>query len=142
MRPRDTGPADAGVSLVELLITIVILGVVVLAVVTGILTSIRASTANRAHADLEVAARDYAEVLKLTVSKRTGTGWCSGSSYAVSFAVSGVATSNSPGACPGPWTSGSTVAQVQNVTVTVSKGGRSETVTVVVAPICPLVTCA
>jgi Tfp pilus assembly protein PilE len=61
--------ADRGETLVELLITIVIMGVTVVAVVGGLMTSIQMSDIHRKQATAGAAVRDYAE----TVDRYTGS---------------------------------------------------------------------
>jgi Tfp pilus assembly protein PilE len=70
---------DRGESLVELLITIVIMGITVVAVMGGFLTSITMSDVHRKQATVGGLARDYAERVERFVS---GTGYaaCAGTS--------------------------------------------------------------
>lgn len=138
-------PDDAGFSLVELLVAIVILGTVVVALLVAVGTSITSSTQHRRQANLDVVARDYAEALRLVVNARSGTGWCRTSAYTVAvptLAGVSVSASNSPSVCPAALTtSSSTVAQVQRVDLTVTADGASTTFRLQVAPACPLASC-
>jgi type II secretory pathway pseudopilin PulG len=74
-----SGGADRGETLVELLITIVIMGITVVAVVGGLMTSIQMSDVHRKQATAGAAARDYAETVDRYVGS-TGYVACATSS--------------------------------------------------------------
>ena len=61
-------PNDRGETLIELLVTVVIMGVAVVALVGGIATSIRMSDIHRKEATAGTAVRDYAEAIENAVA--------------------------------------------------------------------------
>jgi type II secretory pathway pseudopilin PulG len=83
MRPRRlrTGRPEGGETLLELVISIAILGVVVIAVASGISLSIMASGVHRKLATAGAYVRDYAESIESSVARggylpcATGTGY-------------------------------------------------------------------
>jgi type II secretory pathway pseudopilin PulG len=98
------GTSQAGISLIEILVAVSLLGSVVLALVGGLGSLVSSSDRHRRLATADTFARSYAEALKLTVRQRTGS-WCSSSPYDVSAnyvlpSGSGYAVSQEPKACP------------------------------------------
>ena len=147
MLPTNSGPAlrcrgDAGVSLVELMVTIIILGLAATVLVGGMGTAILASDGHRKAATADTVARDYGEALKLFVAQRTGVNWCSTTPYAVTFTPPAGYSASQPATltCPG---TGTSTPQYQSITVTATTpGGRDvQKVTIVVRPACPKAAC-
>jgi len=108
MRERD----EAGMSLVEIVIAIVILGAVVSALLTALAT---ASISSKSHRDLVTAdavLRDYAEAVKSVVRSSCTS---SGATYSVTYSPpSGFTTNSLTGqSCPAP-----TSMQLVHLTVT------------------------
>lgn len=64
VRDRGRGHGDDGVTLIEVLVAAAILGTVVLGLVTGIMTAVKASDLHRREARTEVAMRQYIESLE------------------------------------------------------------------------------
>lgn len=107
--------SEAGVSLVEILVAVVLLGSAVLALVGGLGSVVSSSDRHRRTATADTVARSYTEALKLTVSTRPATTWCSSTAYDVSanFTVpTGYTVSQVPGGCPAAG-----AAQIQTVVV-------------------------
>ena len=103
MRPRRAagGVPDAGFSLVETLIAVAILGIGVVTVVGGMMTSITVSDLDRRQAEGQTALRAYAEA----VAGDTYTG-CASSYPATAFSV------------PSGWTAAMTVTYWSTATST------------------------
>lgn len=122
IRRSDAGygdPTDTGVTLVELVVTVAILGIAFAAIVGGMLTSVVGSDHHRKQATAETVVRTYAELVKgLPATQAIGCGVTAGdyqpddvglsvpsgfsaSATAVRFGTmsAGVA---SWGSCPGP----------------------------------------
>jgi len=76
--------ADRGETLVELLITIVIMGITVVAVVGALMTSIQMSDIHRKQATAGTVARDYAETVDRYVGSTGYTGCAAPSAYSPS----------------------------------------------------------
>lgn len=107
--------SEAGVSLVEVLVAVVLLGSAVLALVGGLGSVVSSSDRHRRTATADTVARSYTEALKLTVSTRPAATWCSPSAYNVSanYTVpAGYTVSQVPGACPAAG-----AAQIQTVVI-------------------------
>jgi Tfp pilus assembly protein PilV len=75
------GAPDRGESLIELLLTVVILGVAVAAVAGGLATAIMMSGIHREHATAGTAVRDYAEVVQSLVGSGQYQGCASAAAY-------------------------------------------------------------
>jgi Tfp pilus assembly protein PilV len=137
---------DTGDSLIEILVAVVIMGVAVVAVIGGLLSSVKVSDYHRKQATAGEAARDYAEAVTASV---TGYTACAGASTYAAGAVNFSAPAGFS-ATPlsvrywigGAWTasgcSASTDTGLQQVTVRVasSDGRASEQVVVVVRKPC------
>ncbi len=111
MTESGADTSEAGASLVEILVAVVLLGSAVLALVGGLGSVISSSDRHRRTATADTVARSYTEALKLTVSTRPAGTWCSSSAYDVSanYTVpSGYTVTQVPGTCPA---SGSPQAQ-------------------------------
>lgn len=80
--PGDGG--DRGETLVELLITIVIMGITVVAVVGALMTSIQMSDIHRKQATAGTVARDYAETVDRYVGSTGYAGCAAPSAYSPS----------------------------------------------------------
>jgi type II secretory pathway pseudopilin PulG len=136
-RPRCRG--EAGESLVELLITISILGIAVVALLTGLATAIRFSGTHRTYANADVVLGAAAESVKSAAPVACPL---SGTAY-----NSALSSSNANlGVLPSPWTasnlkitaracsSGADSAlalQTITITATAPGGGPSQTIDVV-----------
>ena len=73
--------SDSGETLIEILMTVVILGTTVLAVIAALWSAVAASDYHRKQADADVAAKAYAEALRLYVSQLTAPNWCRSGGY-------------------------------------------------------------
>lgn len=140
---------DAGFTLIDVIVSIAILGAVGVSLLSGVTTNVLVSDQNRDNASIDIALKDYVEALKLTVAQRSGSGWCSSTAYTVIDPATGnvfappagyTAPSQTLGPCP---SAVPTVAQVQSVTVTeASMDGRvTDKVIVSVIPSCLSTTC-
>lgn len=120
--------ADAGSTLIEVLVASVIMGSAVVVLVTGMSTLFSSSILNRQATTAGLVARDYAEAVVLAVAQ-TGA-WCS-TSYPVVFTPpSGYTASATYGACP---TNNATTPQFQTVTITTAPpNGLTEQLSIVV----------
>jgi Tfp pilus assembly protein PilV len=119
---------EAGESLLELLVAVVILGVAVVAIVGGLGVSVLMSDVHRKQTDAGAAARSYAEALQAGVAASPTQYNCAGT-YAVPAGVSVPATVGPPSLsvkwwapATKTWTAGScgTDVGVQQVTVEVA----------------------
>jgi type II secretory pathway pseudopilin PulG len=127
-RHDQTHPgSDAGVSLVEQLVAIVIISTAVVALVTGLGAISGASEQNRETTNVGLVANNYAEALVLSV---TAANWCS-ASYTPSYTEpAGYEVSADVSACPAT-TAGT--PQMQPILVTATgPNGTTEQLTVVV----------
>ncbi len=139
-------PRERGETLVELLLTIAILGLAIVALVAGLATGIAASGSHRRHANANAIARSVAEILK-NPDPNSGTNPdvyqnCAGNAsyplpsfapYQVALAVkywSGSGSSFSDGsfssACQG------SDLGLQQITITVTANGQGERETVTI----------
>ena len=140
VRSDDTD-GDAGFTLVEVLVAVVILSVVVVTLVSAIATNVTVADAHRKQATADTVVRDYAEALALVVSQSKGPDWCA-DSYSVPTDVysppSGYGVSVSVGACPA-----AADPQYQTATITASSSDAraTESVTIVVRPTCLEASC-
>jgi type II secretory pathway pseudopilin PulG len=131
------GLGDRGETLIELLVSIVILGVTATAIMGALAVAANASTYHRREANTGVVMKDYIEALEAAVSQRTGASWCStaAATYAPSYTAptnASATPSVSLGGCPS--TSANT-PQFQTATVTVTASdGRTESQDIVLAP--------
>jgi len=151
MTRRPTWRAEGGETLVELMVTIAILGIAVVAVVGGIAASIKISDYHRKQANSLVFARAYAEAVEKSIAA-TPTGYVAcptAPTYSSAYSLPAAATStyqadaatveywNSAtstfGACPGTGDQG-----VQRVTVRVHSldGRASEQLQVIIRRPC------
>lgn len=95
-RPRRT--RDAGESLIEIVLTVVIIGVAITALVSGLATSASAGTTTRATVGADAVMRNFAESVKLAAASCT-----EGAPISVTFAPpSGYTTTSTPAVplCP------------------------------------------
>ena len=116
---------DRGVTLVELLITIAIMAIAVLAVVGAVATLLMGTATHRSSATADTIARDYAEAVRVAVAKQwTAAGGCK-NGYGVTV-PSGM-SAPAYGSCPG-----ASAPQFQSVTVVVKLPRDSETLQFVV----------
>lgn len=141
MKPRERG--DAGETLIEILMTVVILGTTVLAIVAALWTAISASAFHRQQTDADVAAKAYAEALRLTVSQMSQDDWCTAHSTYVPSPLPAYPTdwtgsvTASFGSCPnkGPISANVNSPQYRTATVTATtSGGVVATQTIVLTP--------
>lgn len=121
MRCDAGNPPDAGSTLVEVLIALVIAAGAVFVLVGGMASLFTNSIQNRQSTTAGVVARDYAEALEVVVAQSsaaaTDGAWCS-STYTVPFsAPAGYAVSAAYGTCPEV---SATTAQFQTVAITVT----------------------
>jgi type II secretory pathway pseudopilin PulG len=122
--------AERGETLAELLVTIAILGIAIVAIVGGLGDALLASNVHRSHATADTVARSAAETLK---DRAPGT-WNSAGSYTIA-AQSGFSVSVSARCWNGdsPATFGSCPngdKGLQELTVTANGNGTTETVAV------------
>ncbi|MEP6661567.1 MAG: hypothetical protein ABJD24_16760 [Acidimicrobiales bacterium] len=117
---------DAGESLVEVVIAVVLLGSIFAALMAGLATAARASKTHRDVASIDNVLRDYAEATKIAVRSCV-----TGGSYVVQpsdvpgsagFSLSGLSPTNS---CPAPTTTAT-------MTLTVADSFRSRSLQIVV----------
>jgi type II secretory pathway pseudopilin PulG len=127
---------EAGESLVELLVTIAIIGLTIALLVGVLANSIAASSTHRQHATADTIARDVAEALK---ERRVPDSWVASGNYPPStwssVNTSGYQVSVPPASCwngdtPATWVSCSVPAAaargLQLITVTVTSNSRGE----------------
>jgi type II secretory pathway pseudopilin PulG len=127
---RRSTKSEAGETLAELLVTIAILGIAIVAIVGALADALLASNVHRSHATADTVARNAAETLK----DRDPTTWNAGGSYTVTapsgFSVSVTArcwNGDSPAtfaACPNG------DRGLQELTVTATGNNATETVAV------------
>jgi type II secretory pathway pseudopilin PulG len=105
---------DAGSTLIEVLIALVITASAIVVLVGGMTTLFGSSIQNRQSTNAGVVARNYAESVSVAVAKPGA--WCS-SSYTVSYSTlpAGYAVSAAYGACPAAT---AVTPQFQTVTIT------------------------
>jgi type II secretory pathway pseudopilin PulG len=131
-RGDETHCADAGSTLVEVLIATVLMGSAIIVLVTGMSTLFSSSIQNRQATTAGLVVRDYAEALVVAVAAQPATDpWCSTTPYAVAYtAPTGYSVTTTAGACPANDT---TTPQFQTVVITTtSPAGRTESLRVVV----------
>ncbi len=121
MRRRD----EAGETLVEILISVVIMGLVTGAIFATYATAASGSKSQRTFVAADAALRDAAELTKSAVKTQCGNG---GTSYTVDFsalATNGITppASITNNLCPGPTT-------VTPVTFTVTWPGQTQSLTI------------
>ena len=126
--------SERGESLVELLVTIAIIGIAVIALVAGLATAIVASGAHRQQADAGAIARNVAEEIKdvdqpfVDAGGDYGSAWSDvdpkGTSIAVSTQCWNGDTPATFAGCPAG------DRGLQQITVSVSDDGASESVTI------------
>jgi len=136
MKSRQRNRNEAGESLVELLVTISILGLTIALLVGVLANSISASSTHRQHATADTIARDVAEALK---ERRVPDSWVASGVYPSStwssVNTAGYDVSVPPASCwngdsPATWVSCTIPAAaargLQLVTVTVTSNSRGE----------------
>jgi Tfp pilus assembly protein PilV len=111
-RARATDAAEAGSSLIEVLVAAVIMSSAVMVLVTGLGTLLSSSAQNRQSTTAGVVARDYAEALDLAVAQSGA--WCAASYTVLLTPPAGYTVSASYGACPA---NNATTPQFQTVTI-------------------------
>ena len=124
-RQRLTG--ERGSTLVELLVATAIMGISVVGLLTGASVTAQTSGQNRSQTNNGIVARNYAESLSESV---TSTNWCqtTAAGYGPGYTVpTGYTVTAVFGSCPG-----ASAAQFQNVTITVTSNGGTETLKTVV----------
>jgi type II secretory pathway pseudopilin PulG len=143
--PRRPHPAnDQGETLIELIIAIAIMGIAVVAIVSGIATSILMSDVHRKQATAGAYVRDYAEKVESYVAGTGYTPCASASTYTpstVGFAVPSGGYSATASAAQSwngsAWVACSADNGYQKVMLTVSNGGRaSESLNVILRRPC------
>jgi type II secretory pathway pseudopilin PulG len=131
-RGDEARDADAGSTLVEVLIATVLMGSAIIVLVTGMSTLFSSSIQNRQATTAGLVARDYAEALVVAVAAVPATDpWCSTTPYAVAYtAPAGYSVTTTAAGCPANDT---TTPQFQPLVITAtSPTGRTETLRVVV----------
>lgn len=137
-------PQQAGETLIELLMAVVIMGIAAVAIVGGISTSIMMSDIHHKQATAGASVRDFAEAIETgvaTSSKYTTGAGAAGAYQSLYLAPSGYVRSVTAVAC---WNGSQFVAQpcsdrgVQRVSLTVASGDRraTETLDVIVRKPC------
>jgi Tfp pilus assembly protein PilV len=127
--------ADAGSSLIEVLIATVLMGSAIIVLVTGMSTLASSSIQNRQATTAGIVARDYAEALVVAVAALPAVldtdPWCSTTPYSVSYTPPpGYTVTTATATCP---TNDATAAQFQPLVITATAPtGRTETLRVVV----------
>ena len=119
---------DDGVSLIEMLVAVMIMGTAVITLVTGMSGIVNSAGQTRQDTTAAFVVRDYAEAVEQAA---TATGaWCS-ASYTVSYTPpTGYSVTPSYGSCPA---NNSTTPQFQTVTLSATApGGDVEHLTFVV----------
>jgi prepilin-type N-terminal cleavage/methylation domain-containing protein len=135
MRWRASSQYEAGSTLIEILIAIAILGIGVVALVGGLLTSVNSSATHRTSATADTIIRSSAEALELAISQTPpGTPWCA-ATYTVptsttlppNYAVTASGTS-----CPAFSAPPSTQSVPQYQTITLTETYNNTTVATLV----------
>jgi prepilin-type N-terminal cleavage/methylation domain-containing protein len=125
---------DAGLTLVEVLLAVAILGIGVTAIVGGMMTSIKSSDMERRAADGQTAMRAYAEAVAGTTyaacaSSYTATGFTAPAGFSASMTVTywNASTSSFGSSCTVPTDSG---LQKVALTVAATDGRATETLSI------------
>jgi prepilin-type N-terminal cleavage/methylation domain-containing protein len=125
---------DAGLTLVEVLLAVAILGIGVTAIVGGMMTSIKSSDMERRAADGQTAMRAYAEAVAgatyaACASSYTATGFTAPAGFSASMTVTywNASTSSFGSSCTVPTDSG---LQKVALTVAATDGRATETLTI------------
>jgi prepilin-type N-terminal cleavage/methylation domain-containing protein len=125
-----TGDSEAGLTMVEVLMAVAILGIGVVAIVGGMMTSIKSSDLERRAADAQTTVRAYAEAVAgatyaACASSYTATGFTAPTGFTASMTVSywNSTTSSFGSTCTVPTDSG---LQKVALTVTASDGRATE----------------
>ena len=121
---RSNSDGEAGETLAEVLVAVVILSIAITALVGGLLTGVLSSEQHRRAATADTVVRSYAESLQVAVSQRPQSAWCSSTPYAVGYTPpAGYSLSQTPGQCP----AGPAAPQFQRVTITASPTNTATT---------------
>ena len=125
---RTRRRAEAGETLVELLVTIAILGIAIIAIVGGLGDAILSSNVHRGHASAGALARSTAECLR----DRTQTYQPAGNYNASGCIPSGVTVSTQwwTGTYPVAWANTQNANGLQQLTINASSGPTTETLTI------------
>lgn len=125
--------SDSGETLIEILMTVVILGTTVLAILAALLTAISSSEYHRKQANADIAAKAYAEALRLTVGQLYQDNWCTSHAAGYTLTVaptyptdwSGTVSVTALGGCPsgGPISTNVNSPQYRTATVTATATG-------------------
>ncbi|MDQ1621416.1 MAG: hypothetical protein QOE19_3985 [Actinomycetota bacterium] len=125
---------DAGLTLVEVLLAVAILGIGVTAIVGGMMTSIKSSDMERRAADGQTAMRAYAEAVAgatyaACASSYTATGFTAPAGFSASMTVTywNASTSSFGSSCTVPTDSG---LQKVALTVAATDGRATETLSI------------
>jgi prepilin-type N-terminal cleavage/methylation domain-containing protein len=129
-----TDDREAGLTLVEVLMAVAILGIGVVAIVGGMMTSIKSSDLERRAADAQTAVRAYAEAVAgatyaACASSYATTGFTAPTGFTTSMTVSywNATTSSFGSTCTVPTDSG---LQKVALTVAATDGRATETLTI------------
>ncbi len=124
----DGGRPDAGSTLIEVLIALVVTSGAIIVLVGGMTTLFGSSIQNRESTNAGVVARNYAEALDVAVAKPDA--WCSSSYTVTSSPPAGYTVGATYGACPD---TAPTTPQFQTVTISATApNGSVETLLTVV----------
>ncbi len=127
-RPDDGSPPEAGSTLIEVLIALVITSSAIIVLVGGMSALFSSSIQNRQSTNAGVVARNYAEALEVAVLQAGA--WCSPTYSVTSSRPPGYTVSASYGPCPAD---DPTTPQFQTVTISATApNGAVETLRTVV----------
>jgi type II secretory pathway pseudopilin PulG len=143
MRKAPSGHREAGESLIELVISIVILSTAAVAVFAGVTVSIMTADRHRKEVSASVYVRDYAESIESTVAAggyASGTGVYPAYTPGAGYTATSVLAQCGPGTGATPWTACSAATEVglPRLTLKVSStdGRASEQLVVIVRKPC------